>query len=235
MPRNDERRKKKRIQLTRGLIGRFGIMGVVILDITDAGARIEHFERLDVRRKASFRFEWQEKPIETTAQVMSCKIHRFAAGEDGATVYQSGLFFTDYVGDAAARLRELTTTVVARSLAEQVANARGLGPVRERNMPVFRSGVVAAAGLEPNQENAKKLIPRSDLTVDRGYLRCTLVGGTYFEKKWSRTAEQPAEGFTLSASEPAESVDQLCESYLNGSEEDRKLILLLARLSVAKP
>src|ERR1700737_2901088 len=133
-----ERRKKKRIQLTRGLIARFGTMGVVILDITDAGARIEHFTRLDVHKKASFRFEWQQKPIEATAEVRSCKIHRFASGDDGTTVYQSGLFFTDYVGDAAATLRELTTTIVARSLAEQVANARGLGPVLERNMPVFR-------------------------------------------------------------------------------------------------
>jgi len=122
-----ERRKKQRIQLTRALIGRFGVMGVVILDITEAGARIEHFDRLDLRKRASFRLDWQQQTIETTAEVRSCRIHRFASGDQGATVYQSGLFFTDYVGEAQAKLRELTTFVVARSLAEQVANARGLG------------------------------------------------------------------------------------------------------------
>src|SRR5882672_7936506 len=170
-----ERRKKQRTQLIRGMIGRFGVMGVVVLDITDLGARVEHFDRLDIRKKAPFRLEWQGKTIETTAQVMACRVHRFASGEEGVTVYQSGLFFTDYVEDAAARLRELTTVVVARSLAEQVANARGLGPVTERNMPVFRAGAVAASGLEPSQD-ATKLIPQSDLTIDRGYLRCTLIG-----------------------------------------------------------
>ncbi|HEY8132733.1 MAG TPA: hypothetical protein VII12_12680 [Thermoanaerobaculia bacterium] len=228
-----ERRKKQRIQLTRGLIGRFGVMGVVVLDLTDLGARIEHFDRLDVRKKAQFRLDWQKRTIETTAQVTSCRVHRFASGEEGVTVYQSGLCFADYVGESQARLRELTTFVVARSLAEQVANARGLGPVTERNMPVFRSGAVAASGLEPGQD-PKRFLPDTDLAFDRGYVRCTLVSGNRFEKRWSRKPDQPAHGFTIPASEPPDQVDQLCESFLKGNEEDRKLIVLLARLSVDK-
>ncbi|SRR6266498_1179287 len=211
-----ERRKKNRIQLTRALIARFGTMGVVVLDLTDCGARIEHFHRLDVAKTATFHLEWQGNRVETTARVVSCRVHRFAAGDSGTTVYQSGLFFADHAGDSAAALREIVSTVVARSLAEQVANARGLGPVIERDMPVFRDGVVAANGL------------------DRGYLHCTVVGGVRFEKKWSRTSEAPAEGFTVSASEPVEHVDQLCENYLRGDEEQRKLIVLLARLSLEK-
>jgi hypothetical protein len=234
MSPSPERRKKKRVRLTRGLIARFGTMGAIILDISDAGARIEHFNRLDVRKRALFRLEWQQKPIEITAQVVSCKVHRFAPGDQGTTVYQSGLFFTDYAGDSASRLRDLANTVVARSLAEQVANARGIGPVIERNMPVFRSGGVVATGLEPNQESAGRLIPKAEVAIDRGYIRCTLIGGVRFVKKWSRTSDQPEEGFTVSASEPEEHVDQLCETFLKGSEEDRKLILLLAQLSVDK-
>ena len=229
-----DRRKKKRIQLTRGLIARFGTMGAIILDITDAGARIEHFNPLDVRKKAVFRFDWQKKSIETTAEVRSSRIHRFASGDDGTTVYQSGLLFTEFTGDSATRLRDLASTIVARSLAEQVANARGLGPVIERNMPVFRSGGVVATGLEPNQESAGRLIPTTEVAVDRGYIRCTLTGGVRFVKKWSRTPDQPEAGFTVSASEPEEHVEQLCENYLKGSEEDRKLIVLLAQLSVDK-
>ena len=234
MSPSPERRKKKRIRLTRGLIARFGTMGAIILDISDAGARIEHFNRLDVRKKALFRLEWQQQPIETTAQVVSCKVHRFDHGDQGTTVYQSGLYFTEYAGDSAAKLRDLANTVVARSLAEQVANARGIGPVIERNMPVFRSGGVVANELEANQESAERLIPTSEVVIDRGYIRCTLIGGVRFDQKWSRTPDQPAEGFTVSAAEPSEHVEQLCENYLNGSEEDRKLILLLAQLSVQK-
>src|SRR6202521_2962819 len=170
-----DRRKKKRIQLTRGLIARFSTTGAMILDIADAGARIEHFNPLDVRKKALFRFEWQKHTIETTAEVKSSRIHRFASGDDGTTVYQSGLYFSDYGGDSAARLRDLAATIVARSLAEQVANARGLGPVIERNMPVFRSGGVVANGLEPNQQRVEQYIPTTAVAVEREYVGCPLI------------------------------------------------------------
>jgi hypothetical protein len=229
-----ERRKKQRIQLTRGIIARLGTLGVVILDITDAGARIEHFTRLDVGKRARFRFEWEDKDIQTEAVVVSCKLHRFAHGDDGATVYQSGIFFAEYVGDSNVVLREMVAKLVARSLAEQVANARGIGPVIERNMPVFRSGVVAASGFDASQVNAQRFIPDTELMVDRGYVRCSLVAGRRFEKKWSRSPEQPEEGFTILATESPEHVDQLCETYLQAGAQERELIRALARLSVEK-
>lgn len=229
-----ERRNKTRIQLTRGLLARYGTMGAIILDITDGGARIEHFNNLPVHKSNTFRFEWQGVPIQTTAQVRSCRIHRFAADEGGTNVYQSGLLFTDFTGDAHAQIREMVSTIVARSLAEQVANARGLGPIieSEKNMPVFRAGVVEAKGLEPNQQGADRFIPSTGIVVERGFVRCTLIGGVRFEKKWTRKSDQPEQGFTVSAGEPPELVDQLCESYLHGDEEQRKLIAALARASV---
>jgi hypothetical protein len=231
----DERRKKTRIQLTRGLLARYGTMGAIILDITDSGARIEHFNRLELRKSALFRFEWQKIPLEVTAQVMSCRIHRFAVDEGGTTVYQSGLMFTDFPGDSASRLRELVSTIVARSLAEQVANARGIGPIieSESQMPVFRAGVVEAKGLEANQKGADRYIPTTEVVVDRGYLRCSLIG-TKWEKKWTRSPEQPEQGFTIPASEPPDLVEQLCVSYLSGDEEQRKLIVALAQISTEK-
>lgn len=234
MPRKtgSERRKKQRIQLTRGIIARFGTTGAVILDITDSGARIEHFVRLELGRKARFRFEWERDDIEVEAIVMSCRVHRFAHGDEGTTVYQSGLSFSEYVGNAAARLREMVATIVSRSLAEQVANARGIGPVIERNMPVFRGGVVTADGIDPGQEKAKRFIPTADVAIDRGYTRCTLIANRRWEKKWSRSPEQPPEGFTVLATEPVEHVDQLCETYLHATEEERRLIRRLAEASV---
>jgi hypothetical protein len=228
-----ERRRKTRIQLTRGLIARFGGMGAIILDITDAGARIEHFNRVELRKTSAFRFNWNEKKIETSAQVVSCRVHRFAEGEEGTTVYQSGLFFTDYKGEAASALRDLITTVVTRSLAEQVANARGLGPVTQPVMPVFREGIVAATGPPSTREGDEKLIPKSVVAIERGYLRCVLKNGRW-EKKWSLTPDQPEHGFTVAAIETEREVEQLCRTYLEGTEEERDLIRLMARLSVDK-
>lgn len=231
-----ERRKKTRIQLTRGLLARYGTTGAIILDITDAGARIEHFNRLDVHKTNSFRFEWQNTAIETTAEVVTCKIHRFAADDGGTNVYQSGLLFTAYAGNAQEVLKEMVSTIVARSLAEQVANARGLGPIleSEKNMPVFRSGSVVGQGLEADQKGAARYIPSTDVVVDRGYVRCTLIDDKRFDKKWTRSPEQPLFGFTVSATEPPELIDQLCDSYLKGDAEQRNLILALAQASVDK-
>lgn len=229
-----ERRKKKRIQLSRAIIARFSSMGAVVLDVTDAGARIEHFARLDLGRTAKFRMEWEGRAIEVEAEVRSCRVHRFAHGDDGVTVYQSGLLFTRYYDDAAVALRELVATIVSRSLAEQVANARGIGPVTQSTMPVFRSGDVVVSSLPDNDKN-KRLLPASDVVVHRGYVRCTFVGGRSWQKKWTRSPDQPEDGFTVLATEPNDHVDSLCKQYEAGDSEGRKLIRLLARCSLESP
>lgn len=226
-----ERRKKKRIDLARGIIVRYGTLGVVLRDITDSGARIEHFTRLELGRKARFRLEWRDQEVQTEAQVMSCRVHRFAPGEE--TIYQSGLMFTQYFEDALTALKDMTATLVARSLAEQVANARGIGPVIEKNMPVFRAGSVVGEGLDPKSDKSKRFIPESALVAERGFIRCTLKGKSW-DKKWTRVPDQPEEGFTVSATEPPDSIEQLCETYVNANAEDRRLIQLLARVSVEK-
>lgn len=228
-----ERRKKMRIALTRGVIARFGSMGVIMIDASETGARIEHFTRLEIGRKAQLRFEWKGADILVDAVVVSCRVHRFVHGEQGATVFQSGIFFAEYEGDAQAKLKDMVSTAVARSLAEQVANARGLGPVTGNDMPVFRAGVVSARGLQGKPEDAARLLPKSEIVADRGYIRCTLTNNRW-DKKWSRTPDQPADGFTVLATEPAEHIDQLCENYRLGDAEERSLIKLLARVSVEK-
>ncbi|HSP34502.1 MAG TPA: PilZ domain-containing protein [Thermoanaerobaculia bacterium] len=209
-----ERRGKMRIQLTHGIIARFGATPAVIVDITDAGARIEHFAGLEVGRRGRFRLSWRDTPVEVEATVVRCRVQRFGTGKEGTTVFESGLSFTSYCEDSMRALHDLVATQVARSLAEQVANARGIGPVIERNMPVFRSGVVETA-------------------ADRGYLRCTLYGGRW-DKKWSRSPDQPDEGFTLLASEPEDHIKELCAQYLKADAEDRQFIKALARITVER-
>ena len=228
-----ERRKRKRTALPRGVLARYGTLDVIMIDVSEGGARIEHFTQLSVGRKNRFRFEWEEQRIEAEAEVRSCKVHRFAnEEEEGTTVFQSGLLFTSFVADSALKIHEMVSKLVARSLAEQVANARGIGPVIERNMPVFRGGLVTSSGVEGSDDKNVR-IPKTQIVVDRGYTRCALAGKRW-TKKWSRSSEQPDEGFTVPATEPTDHVDQLCEMYEKADEEGRKLIQLLARLSVEK-
>jgi hypothetical protein len=202
-----ERRTRNRVQLTRAVIARYGATPALILDITDAGARIEHFVRLDVGRRARFRLEWRDKTVEVEATVVRCRVNRFAAGDHATTVYESGLVFNDYVDDAAGALRDFVTAQVTRSLAEQLANARGIRPPRG--------------------------LPDSEVVAGRGYVRCTLNGNRW-DRKWTHKPDQPADGFTVLASEPADNVEQLCQQYARSSAEDRDFIKTLAKVSVER-
>jgi hypothetical protein len=114
-------------------------------------------------------------------------------------------------------------------VAEQVANLRGLGPVTEKDMPVFRAGVVAGEGVDATHATTRKMPARR---VHAGYLRCTLVNGRRWEKRWTRDPRQPDDGFTVLATEPSDQVDMLCEDYRRTDSATRRLIRLLARLTV---
>jgi hypothetical protein len=224
-----ERRRKPRLSLTRSLIARYGAQGVVIVDIHELGARIEHFAPLTVGRSGTLVFDWQSTRIETAATVVACRVHRFAQGRDGGTVYQSGLAFVNPSADAVAALQELMKTAIARSVAEQVANLRGLGPVTERDMPVFREGIVAGEGVDASQVTQRRLpIARAH----GGYIRCTLMNGKRWEKRWTRNPEAPEDGFTVLATEARDQIDMLCEDYRRTDAETRRLIRLLARITV---
>jgi len=235
MPQNSasgtrpERRRKVRLQLTRSLIARYGAQGVVIVDIHDLGARIEHFAPLHPGKTAALVFDWQSNRIETPATVIGCRVHRFADGKFGGTVYQSGLSFTNPSPEALQALRELMKTAIARSVAEQVANLRGLGPVSERDMPVFRSsGMVAGEGVDKTQVTERRApVARAH----SGYVRCTFRDRRW-QKKWTRDPQPPEEGFTVLASEPRDLIDMLCEDYRRTDAETRQLIRLLARITV---
>jgi len=224
-----ERRHKVRLQLTRSLIARYGAQGVVIVDIHDLGARIEHFAPLYPGKTAALVFDWQSKRIETPAMVIGCRVHRFADGKFGGTVYQSGLSFTNPSAEAQQALRELMKTAIARSVAEQVANLRGLGPVSEREMPVFRSsGMVAGEGVDKTQVTERRApVARAH----SGYVRCTLRDRRW-QKRWTRDPQPPEEGFTVLATEPRDQIDMLCEDYRRLDAETRQLIRLLARITV---
>lgn len=208
-----ERRSRPRLSLTRSLIARYGAQGVVIVDIHELGARIEHFAPLTVGRTTALVFQWQSTRIETQATVVACRVHRFADGSNGGTVYQSGLSFTNPSAEAMQALRELMQTAIARSVTEQVANLRGLGPVIEKDMPVFREGIVAGR-------------------AHAGYVRCTLRFNRRWEKRWTRNPDPPEDGFTVLATEARDQIEMLCDDYRRTDTETRRLIRLLARITV---
>jgi hypothetical protein len=70
-------------------------------------------------------------------------------------------------------------------------------------------------------------------TLVTGFIRWTL-GDDGWTGKLSKTAEQPENGFTISAAEPDEEVAMLRRTYESGDTESRRLTRMLAELSVAR-
>lgn len=229
-----ERRKKKRVRLTRGLLAKLGTIGVVVLDVSETGARVEHFTRMQTGASTRLRFSWENRSVTADCIVVSCKVHRFFPGDAGSTVYQSGLLFTEYAEDSLATLKAMVSAFVARSLAEQVANARGIGPVLQNDMPVFRGGVVATTEVDMKSPSMNKyLMPATanEAATRSGYIRCRFMHHRW-EKKWTREYDEPADGFTVLATEPPDQIEKLCQTYSKADAETRRLIRLCAQMSV---
>lgn len=229
-----ERRGKRRVAPSRKLYGRVGHVGILVVDISESGARIEHYDRrFATRSTITIELEWEGQTLNADCEVVSCRVHRFIPGDKGATVYQSGLLFKRMNEESSAALRVLVSRLVTRGLAEQVANARGIGPVLQDDMPTFRAGVVNAGGRprEAGSEGPSRLIKTSESVQQTGYIRCRRIGPRW-ERKWTVDPKQPDNGFTVLASENKLDVDTLCETWDRGNAEARAFIRDCARMSI---
>lgn len=228
-----ERRRQSRIRLASPLVGRVDSYGAVLLDISEGGARLEVYTRLRTGSIAKFRFDWEGQAIETSCNVLACGVARLAGGEKGATVYHARVSFVEPEGVSAQSLKRIVTTHLTRALAEQVANAKGVLPVDEQRMPIFRGEVLTSNRYaETSAQRNAHLLPASDVIKQRGYICCRLNSGGIWSRKWTRDATQPSEGFTVSVHEASDQVALLCRTYADADRAMRELIRRMAALSL---
>lgn len=205
-----ERREYQRIRLEQPLQGRFGPTNVLILDVGLGGALLEHHANVPLGERRKLIFQWDSREISFNAELVQSKVARFAESE-GKTVpvLASNLHFLDAIGDSGRVLREMIGAEVAYALDLQKANARGMG-------------------IESIGDSTISRLIRAD--VPRGYISCRLAGSQWKKTSTIKTT-QPADGFTVAASEA--DVDLLCRTYQASDQEGRRLIRALAELSVS--
>lgn len=206
----NDRRRFQRLKLAKPILATMDGQNALILDIGIAGAYIEHhgIARLGHRFKLTFR--WEGEDIEFLSEIARSIVARPAA--DGQSpVSHSGVRFVEGQGNSTERLQEMMASFVGRLLAAQRANQSGEG-----------SGDGAAILSQLGQ--ARRL-------RTRGYVTYRWNG-----KGWSvtRTADptQPKDGFTVAAYEDEEELETLCQAYQTGNEDSRRMIRLVAELSV---
>ena len=203
----EERRRYQRASLVRPQPARVGVARVYILDISLNGARIAHQGTLPPPgRECALAFEWEGHPIELRCEVTRNVLDRLAKSATEKSVYHAGLSIVDADRQSHEDLRKMIAALVARALDEQKANARG---VPAEAAQCFQTG----KGTE--------------------FLRFELINGA-----WRRTAttrpDQPAQGFTISAEEDRGHIEMLCNTFENTDKAGRRLIKMMAELSISQ-
>lgn len=181
----------------------------LVLDIGVAGAFLEHYGALESGHRFRLSFRWRGQDVEFVCEVARTAIVRSPGGDGQSLVSHSGVRFVEAIGDSQERLQDMMATFVGKVLAAQKANATG---VREADPILGQLG------------EARRL--RS-----RGYVSYRLNNNTWYSVPTDSPA-QPPDGFTVAAYEDEEELETLCRTYEQSDEEGRRLIRLVAELSV---
>ncbi|HJQ40776.1 MAG TPA: PilZ domain-containing protein [Thermoanaerobaculia bacterium] len=206
----DERRAFQRLRLTKPILALARGANALILDIGASGALIEHYGRATPGEPLQLSFRWKGKSIEFAAEVVHSEIVRAPGGDGASDVSHSGLRFIKPAGDSAEQLKDFIATFVGRVLAAQRANA---------------------AGTIAPDETVLEQLGHARRTRMTGYITHRLKDGRWWRIP-TRSAVQPLDGFTVAAYEDDEEVAALCQSYESADEEGRRLIRMVAELSV---
>jgi hypothetical protein len=202
-----ERREAQRLKLAKPILATLDGHSALILDIGVSGAFVEHRGRAVKGLKFQLSWRWQGEEVTFDAEVVRSTVVR-EGGEEGV-VSHSATLFTNAHGDAEERLREMMTTFVGHILDAHRANASAKGVGHTVLARIGEARRARSRGLRRYQWDGKTWT--SSPTDDRTQLD---------------------DGFTVAAYEDEDELATLCSSYQDSDEEGRRLIRLIAELSV---
>ena len=202
-----ERREFQRLKLVKPIRAALNGATALILDIGINGALVEHQGPARTGQPFELSFRWQGAEITFQCEVIRSSIVAPPEGDEPA-ISHSGLQFTNPVSDSEDRLQEMMATFIGKVLAAQKANATADG----------------SAEILSHMGQARQ-------ARTRGYLTYRWNG-----KRWNakRTDDgtQPLDGFTVAGYEDEEELETLCRAWEAADAEGRRLIKLVAELSV---
>lgn len=206
---SDDRRAFQRLNLGKPILATIDGRSALIVDVGMTGAFVEHHGKAQPGMTLELSFKWQGAEVRFVSEVMHSRVVRTGSAKE-APVSQSGIKFIEAAGDAEARLQDMMATFVGQLLAAQKSNAKGDAEGRPE--------ILSQLG------EARR-------SRSRGFLAYRLSGG-----KWTLTRtesdKQPGDGFTVAGHEDEEELATLCRAYEVADEEGRRLIRLVAELSV---
>ncbi|HEX6177973.1 MAG TPA: hypothetical protein VF057_06410 [Thermoanaerobaculia bacterium] len=169
---------------------------------------MEHRGRAVSGLKVKLTFKWQGGDVAFKSTVMRSSVVR-DGGEEGP-VSQSAIVFDEGLGDAEEKLKQMMSAFIAQLMEAHRANATG---VDDRTASIL------------NQIGQARRSRSQGLVAYRW-------NGKQWSKAPTKSAKQPNDGFTVAAYEDEEELTTLCQTYEQADEEGRRMIRLVAELSV---
>ena len=206
---DDDRRRFQRLKLAKPILATLGEGNALILDIGIGGVFVEHYGEVTPGQQFRIAFRWQAHDVEFLART---ELVRQQGGDGKSSVAHTGFRFVNPVGDSETRLQDMLTSFVGKLLAAQRANASG------DDRRTSDSTILEQVGEARRKRR-------------RGYVSFRLIDGKWWRVA-SESGQQPADGFTVPAFEDDEELETLCETYEAADDEGRRLIRLVAELSV---
>ena len=204
----EDRRQFQRLNLTKPILAIARDASALILDLGITGALIEHYGTANPGERLRLAFRWKGDDIEFDCEVAHSVVVRAPAGDGEHVASHTGLRFMKATGNSSELLKDLIATFVGHVLAAQKANA---------------AGAVA--------DNLLEQLGHARRTRTTGYVTYRLKDGTWWRIP-TQSPVQPKDGFTIAAYEDEEEVQMLCSSYAAADDEGRRLIRMVAELSV---
>lgn len=188
-------------------MARVGQARVFLLEVSLNGVLIAHQGNIPPEGGTCVvMFEWENIAVALECQIIRNTLQKMARNANEKSVYHAAMEIIRASETAMKTLRDMITEIVARALDEQKANARGIPAVAAQT---FQTGKGSQ------------------------FLRMELLNGAWRRTETTRP-DQPMNGFTISAEEPPDHIAMLCETYASGTNESRRLIKLMAELSISK-
>jgi hypothetical protein len=195
------------VRLVRPVVARVGQARVFLLEVSLNGVLVAHQGNIPPEGGTGVvMFEWENIAVALECQIIRNTLQKMARNANEKSVYHAAMEIIRASDTAVKTLRDMITEIVARALDEQKANARGIPAVAAQT---FQTGKGSQ------------------------FLRLELLNGAWRRTETTRP-DQPMHGFTISAEEPPDHIALLCDTYASANNENRKLIKLMAELSISK-
>jgi hypothetical protein len=199
------------MKLAKPLMAMVDGQNALVLDIGMAGAFVEHHGEVVPDARFTLVFRWHGEDVEYVCEVAHTEVVRESVGGVSA-VSHTGVQLLKAIGDSESRLEDMMATFVGRILAAQKVNARGLTNGADGEIILARLG------------EARR--------VRTGGFATYRFNKGQWQRKVGSSPHQPTDGFTVAAYEDEEELEELCRAYEIADEEGRRLIQLVAELSV---